>query len=181
MADSKNQSSPILVILCALGVFAFLLMVIYPNHRSIKEYDRRIALLNEEIALRQTLAPVYGQLIERVRLAPSTRLKTPKKKTLDIKNGGRLTSLFQRVALTAGVVLEGVIPDARAYERGDGRLTVDVIFRGPFAPLQTLINTIVEQPFVERIQRIQVKNSDDGKWIKLSVSLLHNSAHTDSQ
>lgn len=173
MADSKNQSSPILVILCALGVFAFLLMVIYPNHRSIKEYDRRIASLNDEIALRQTLAPVYGQLIERVRLAPSTHLKAPEKKRLDIKNGGRLTRSFQAVAQTAGVVLEGVIPDAQTYVRGDGSLTVDVVFHGEFLNLQALINTIVEQPFVERIQRIQVKNGDENKWIKLSVSLLH--------
>jgi len=36
-----------------------------------------------------------------------------------------------------------------------------------------VINTIVEQPFVDRIHQIQVRCADENKWIKLSVSLLH--------
>ena len=79
MADSKNQSSPILVILCALGLLAFLLLVIYPNYRSMQEYDRQLSLLKEEIALRQSLAPIYGKLIEKVHIAPTTQLKSPEK------------------------------------------------------------------------------------------------------
>jgi hypothetical protein len=79
MADAKQQSSPILVILCALGLIAFMFLVIYPNYRSMQEYDRQISLLNEEIAMRQSLAPIYGKLIEKVHMAPSTQLKSPEK------------------------------------------------------------------------------------------------------
>jgi hypothetical protein len=175
MADSKNQSSPILVILCALGLLAFLLLVIYPNYRSMQEYDRHISLLKEEIALRQSLAPIYGKLIEKVHIAPSTQLKSPEKELLDIKNAGRLTRIFLDIAQTAGLVLESVIPDAQAYEQGNGngRLTVDVVFRGAFLTVQPLINTIVEQSFVDRIESIQIKNAEENKWVKLSVSLNH--------
>ena len=173
MADAKQQSSPILVILCALGLVAFMLLVIYPNYRSIQEYNRQISLLNEEIAMRQSLGPIYGMLIEKVHMAPSTQLKSPEKTMVDIKNAGRLTRIFQDIAQAASLALESVIPDAQAFEKGNGRLTVDVVFRGQFLNVQSLINTIVEQSFVDRIQRIQIKNAEADTWVKLSVSLNH--------
>jgi hypothetical protein len=173
MADTKQQSSPILVILCALGLIAFMFLVIYPNYRSMQEYDRQISLLNEEIAMRQSLAPIYGKLIEKVHMAPSMQLKSPEKTMVDIKDAGRLTRIFQDIAQTAGLALESVIPDAQAFEQRNGRLTVDVVFSGQFLNVRPLIHTIVEQSFVDRIERIQVKNADADKWVKLSVSLNH--------
>lgn len=161
------------MILCALGLLAFLLLVIYPNYRSLQEYDRQIVSLNEEIARRHSLAPVYGMLIERVRIAPPIQLKSPEKTMLDIKNSGRLTQIFQDIAQSAGLELESVVPDTQGYEPGNGHLTVDVVFRGSFLKVQPLINTIVEQSFVDRIDRIQVKNAEKNKWVKLSISLNH--------
>jgi hypothetical protein len=173
MTDSKNQSSPILVILCAFGVLAFLLLVIYPNYRVMKDYDRQIGGLEAEIALRRSLAPLYGKLIEKVRIAPSTHLASPERTVLDVKHPGRLTRVFQEVAQTAGLVMESVIPDAQAFEQGSGRLVVDVVFRGNFLSVQPLINTILEQPFVERIHSIQIQRMEEDKWINLSVAVFH--------
>lgn len=173
MADPKNQSSPILVILCALGLLAFLLLVIYPNYRNLREYDRQIASLNGEIALRQALAPIYRKLVEKARIAPPMQLRSPEKTALDMKNTGRLTQIFQDIAQTAGLTLESVIPDAQAFNQGDGRLLVEVVFRGEFLNVQPLINTIVEQAFVDRVEKIQVRSTEENKWIGLSVSLLH--------
>ena len=173
MADVKNQSSPILVILCTLGLLAFLILVIYPNYRNMKEYDRQISMLNGEIALRQSLAPIYSKLIEKARIAPSTQLISPEKTALDMENTGRLAQIFQDIANTAGLTLESVTPDAQTFDQGNGLLMVDVVFRGEFLNVQPLINTIVEQPFVNRIHQIHVRCAEENKWIKLSVSLLH--------
>lgn len=173
MADSKNQSSPILVIFCALGLLAFLLLVIYPNYRSMREYDRQISALNGEIALRQALAPIYKKLVEKARIAPSTQLKSPEKTALDMENTGRLAQIFQNFADTAGLTLESVIPDAQTFDQEKGLLMVEVVFRGEFLNVQPLINTIAEQSFVDRIHKIQVSCADENKSIKLSVSLLH--------
>ncbi len=173
MADPKNQSSPILVILCILGLFAFLFLVIYPNFRSIREYERQITALNGEIALRQALVPIYRKLVKKARIAPSTQLKLPEKIALDMKDTGRLTQIFQDIAKTAGLTLESVIPDTQSFDKGNGYLLVAVVFRGDFLNVQSLINTIVEQPFVDRIYKIQVRNAEENKWIQLSVSLLH--------
>jgi len=173
MADVKNQSSPILVILCTLGLLAFLILVIYPNYRNMKEYDRQISMLNGEIALRQALAPIYSKLVEKARIAPSTQLISPEKTALDMENTGRLAQIFQDIANTAGLTLESVTPDAQTFDQGNGLLMVDVVFRGEFLNVQPLINTIVEQSFVDRIHQIQVRCADENKWIRLSVSLLH--------
>ncbi|MBC2713344.1 MAG: hypothetical protein HGJ94_20805 [Desulfosarcina sp.] len=173
MAAPKNQSNPILVIICAFGLLAFLLVVIYPNYRTISEYDRQISALNGEIALRQAIAPIYGKLVEKARITPSTQLKSPKKTALDMEKAGRLTQIFQDIAKTAGLTLESVIPDAQAFDQNTGRLLVDVVFRGDFLNVQPLINTIGEQSFVDRLQKIQVRTAKENKWIKLSVSLLH--------
>lgn len=173
MAHPKKQSSPILVILCVLGLLAFLLLVIYPNYRNMREYDRQISTLNGEIVLRQALAPIYRKLVEKARISPSTQLKSPEKKVLDIKNTLRLTQIFQNIAKTADLRLESVIPDAQAFDQGNGRLLVEVVFRGDYLNVQPLINTIVEQSFVDRVHKIQVRNTEGNKWIKLSVSLLH--------
>jgi hypothetical protein len=173
MADVKNQSSPILVILCTLGLLAFLILVIYPNYRNMKEYDRQISMLNGEIALRQALAPIYSKLVEKARIAPSTQLISPETTALDMENTGRLAQIFQDIANTAGLTLESVTPDAQTFDQGNGLLMVDVVFRGEFLNVQPLINTIVEQSFVDRIHQIQVRCAEENKWIKLSASLLH--------
>jgi hypothetical protein len=60
----------------------------------MKDYDRQISALNGEIVLRQTLAPIYSQLIEKARIAPSTQLTSPEKTALDIGNTGRLAQIF---------------------------------------------------------------------------------------
>jgi len=172
MADVKNQSSPILVILCTLGLLAFLILVIYPNYRNMKEYDRQISMLNGEIALRQALAPIYSKLVEKARIAPSTQLISPEKTALDMENTGRLAQIFQDIANTAGLTLESVTPDAQTFDQGNGLLMVDVVFRGEFLNVQPLINTIVEQSFVDHIHQIHVRCADEDKQIKLSVALL---------
>ncbi|WP_372679590.1 hypothetical protein [Desulfosarcina sp.] len=169
----KNQSSPILVILCAFGLLAFLALVLYPNYRTMKDYDRQISALNREIALRQALSPIYSKLVDQLRMAPSTQLKAPEKKALDVANTGRLAQIFQEIADNAELTLESVIPDAQSVDQGNRRLMVEVVFRGELLNVQPLINTIVEQSFVDRIHRIQVRSAEENKWINLSVSLLH--------
>lgn len=173
MVDSKKQSNPILVILCALGLIAFLLLAIYPNYRTLCEYDRRISALKGEIALRQALAPIYGKLIEKARIAPSIQLKSPEKKGLDLEDTGRLTQIFQDIAIASGLMLKSVIPDAQAFVRNDRCLLVDVVFCGDFMNVQPLINTIAEQPFVDRVQKFRVRTAQEDKRIRLTVSLLH--------
>jgi hypothetical protein len=105
--------------------------------------------------LRQTLAPIYSQLIEKARIAPSTQLTSPEKTALDIGNTGRLAQIFQHIAKTAGMTLESVTPDAQSVDQGNGLLMVEVIFRGEFLNVQPLINTIVGQSFVDRIQGVK--------------------------
>lgn len=173
MADSKNQNSPILVIFCGLGLLAFLFLVIYPNYRSMREYDRQISALNGEIALRQALAPIYKKLVEKARIAPSTQLKSPEKTALGMESTGRLAQIFQNIADTAGLTLESVIPDAQTFDQGNGLLMVEVVFRGEFLNFQPLINTIAEQSFVDRIHNIHIRCADENKSIKLAVSLFH--------
>jgi len=173
MTNTKNQSSPILVILCAFGLLAFLVLVIYPNYRTMKDYDRQISALNGEIALRQALSPIYSKLVDQARITPTTQLKSPKKKALDMENTGRLAQIFQDIANNAELTLESVIPDAQTVDQGKGRLMVEVVFQGEFLNVQPLINTIAEQSFVDRIHKIQVRNAEENKRINLSVSLLH--------
>lgn len=181
MADSKNQSSPILVILCALGLVAFLFLVIFPNYRNMRAYDRQIAILEQEIALRQALAPIYGKLVEKARIVPSTQLKLPEKTALDMEDTGRLTQLFQTIANTAGLTLISVIPDAQSFGQGNGRLRAEIVFRGEFLNVQPLINTILEQPFVEHIQKVHVRSAEEKKSISLSVSLLYRRSGMENQ
>jgi len=69
--------------------------------------------------------------------------------------------------------MESVIPDAQAFEQGRGRLAVDVVFRGDFLNGQSLINAIFAQSFVDRIQGIQIKNTEEKKWINLSLTVYH--------
>jgi hypothetical protein len=130
-------------------------------------------VLNGEIALRQALAPIYSKLVEKARIAPSTQLISPETTALDMENTGRLAQIFQDIANTAGLTLESVTPDAQTFDQGNGLLMVDVVFRGEFLNVQPLINTIVEQSFVDRIHQIQVRCAEENKWIKLSASLLH--------
>lgn len=173
MTGGKNQNNPILVILCALGLIGFLLLVIYPNHRALKGCDRQIAALNGEIALRQALAPTYGKLVEQTRRVPSTSLALPSETVLDIQDTGDLTRIFQDVAVAAGLTLVSIRPDAQTADRRQGRLRVEVSFRGDFLNFQPLLKTILGRSFVDRIESIQVQGASVNQRITLSVVLYH--------
>jgi hypothetical protein len=174
MADSKSQrSSPILVVLCALGLVAFLILVIYPNDRTLSKYDRQISDLKREIALRQALAPLYKRLVEKLQIVPPNQLVTQEKTTLDIENTGRLTQIFQEIATETNLSLESVIPDAQAFNQITGQLLVEVVFRGDFLNVQPLINTIGKRSYVDHIRRLQVRATGENKRIGLTISLFH--------
>lgn len=173
MTDNKKQSNPILVILCALGVVAFLLFVIYPNYTRLQEFDRQIASLTDDITVRQSLAPVFKTLVQKARIEPSNLLIAPAPSTLDRNDTGRLTTLFQDIAASANMRLISITPDSQVYERASGRLLVDVVFIGSYSDIQVLINRIAAKAFVEEIHGIDIRCAENEKRIDLSIALFY--------
>ncbi|BBO80078.1 hypothetical protein [Desulfosarcina ovata] len=171
MTVSKNQNSPILVVLCAFGLAAFLVLVIYPNYRTLKEVDRKITALNEEIVSRQTLVPIYARLMQKAGNVISSHLKAPEQSSLALAETARLAELFQEIADPTGMTLESVVPDAEAVTPRAERLRVDVAFGGNFLPMQALIDAIAAQPFVDRIDAISITNENTKKRISLALTL----------
>ena len=173
MMENKKQSNPILVILCALGVVAFLLFVIYPNYARLKDIDGQITTLRDDIAVRQSLAPLFKTLIEKARITPSEHLIVPTPSSLDRNDAGRLSIIFKEVAAASNMRLESVTPDSQAYDRDSGRLLVDVVFTGGYSNIQGLINTIAAKAFVEEIHGIDVRRAETEKRIGLAITLFY--------
>jgi len=173
MMEIKKQSNPILVILCALGVVAFLLLVIYPNYARLNDIDGQIAALKDDIAVRQSLAPIFKTLIEKARVKPSEHLIAPTPSSLDRNDAVRLSLIFKDIAAAVNMRLDSITPDSQAYDRDSGRLLVDVVFTGGYSDIQALINTIAATAFVEEIHGIDIRCAGAKKRIGLSIALFY--------
>jgi hypothetical protein len=158
-----------LTYLCVL--LLYLLLVIYPQHLSLAEADLDIKKLKVSIEEQKILYPIFQDLLKKVRVKDTEALPFPKKAKLMRNETAKISSIFQEIAQKSNLVLKEIIPDADALISGAGYLKLNLTVKGNFLDLRNFMLQLGELPYLEHIERIQIRSVQDSKEISFKFFL----------
>jgi hypothetical protein len=158
-----------LVCLCVL--LFFFLLVIYPQRISLAEADLDIKKSKVRIEEQKILYPIFQNLLKKARAKDSEGLPFPKKRKLMRNETAKISSIFQEIAQKSNLVLKEIIPDVGALISGAEYLKLNLTVKGNFLDLRNFMLQLGELPYLEHIDRIQIRSFQDSKEISFKILL----------
>ncbi len=157
------------LLLVCLALFIFAL---YPGLRSSRDLDRRILSIETSIGQQELLGPLHGSLATGSRPHPGVRMQSTFKKRLNRRDIIRLLHIFGPVAEKSGLALTRCTPDIDTLRSGAPRLLVNLSAVGPWSGFRAFLIGASQIPFVERMGRIRVETTAEGKTYSMNLWLL---------
>jgi hypothetical protein len=155
--------------LCVL--LLFFLLVVYPQRISLAEADLDIKKLKVRIEEQKMLYPIFQNLLKKARVKDTEGLPFPKKTKLTRDEILKISSIFQKITQKSNLILKEIIPDVDALISDSGYLKLNLIVKGEFSDLRNLMLQLGELPYLEHIERIQIRSVQDSKEISLKILL----------
>jgi hypothetical protein len=154
---------------CAL--LFFFLLVVYPQRISLAEADLDIKKLKGSIAEQKILYPIFQDFLKKARVKDTESLPFPKKTKLMRSETAKISSIFQKITQKSNLVLKEIIPDVDALISGSGYLKLNLTVQGEFLDLRNFMLHLGELPYLEHIERIQIRSIQDTKEISFKILL----------
>lgn len=158
-----------LTYLCVLLFFS--LLVIYPQRISLADADLDIKKLKGRIEEQKVLYPIFQNLLKKARVKDTKGLPFPKKTKLTRDETGKISSIFQKITQKSNLTLKEITPDIDALISGSEYLKLDLIVKGEFLDLRNFMLQLGELPYLEHIERIQIRSVQDSKEISFKILL----------
>ena len=79
MSNNPLAQSLLIFLICAVGIAAFVLLIVLPSQKTSAEMDQEIDILQARIEEQRILTPVFHSLLKRAKTAPPSALPSPKK------------------------------------------------------------------------------------------------------
>lgn len=172
MALNKPHSSNLVYLaICGLCILTFIVVGIYPNHLAMGQMDEEINALRTKIQSQKLLHPIYLKLIKQMQQKPPEGLPLPEKTTIDKDDIDSINDKFFSIAQSSGVNFESASPDPSSYLEETSWLTMNVVFSGDFFNLRRLLMNISQQPYLNKIDHLELKTEGDRKQIRLKLIL----------
>ena len=158
-----------LICLCVLLLLSVL--VIYPQRISLAGADLDIKKLKGRIEEQKLLYPIFQNLLKKVRAKDTEGLPFPKKAKLTRDETGKISSIFKKIVQKSNLTLKEITPDIDALI-GDSRyLKLNLIVKGEFLDLRNFMLQLGKLPYLEYIERIQIRSVQDSKEISFKILL----------
>ena len=158
------------LVICLVGLAAFILLFIWPDHRAIKKQEAAIVELNRTIQIQGVLTPVYKDLSAKARFEKPA-LPFPDRKPLDRGEIGKLSGLFKDMAEQSGLTFAALTPRADSMPDAGGDMELDVSVAGEFYDLRKFMVAIGGLPYLERTEWLQVSGAETVKNMNLKLWL----------
>lgn len=149
----------------------FSVLVIYPQRISLAGADLDIKKLKGRIEEQKLLYPIFQNLLKKVRVKDTEGLPFPKKAKLARDETGKISSIFQKIAQKSNLTLKEITPDIDALIGGSRYLKLNLIVKGEFLDLRNFMLQLGELPYLEYIERIQIRSVQDSKEISFKILL----------
>jgi hypothetical protein len=152
-------------------VLVFILVLILPINHSLKKQDEEIQDLEQKLKDQAMLQPLYLGLTAKARFDKPDGLPVPDPAPLPRADLGKLTELFSAPARDAGLTFVKVQPDINSLREGHGLLLTEVTLLGDFPRLQKYFLGLGRLPFLNHVERVDVRRTKDGDEIGLRLWL----------
>jgi len=166
------KRSLVYLLICVVGVAAFVVIGILPAQRSLDKLEEEIAKVRAEIERKKILSPVFTELLGKVRSKEKTILPFPSPSPLPEEATGRLSMMFGEMARKCDLEANSVLPDFKSLGGDSGTLGVDILLKGGFFNFRKFLLLLGEQPYLKHIEEIQVREIPGGRKFRLKLRLL---------
>lgn len=158
--------------ICLAGVAAFILVAIYPYHRSLSNLKKEIVRIKVDIEGKKILSPLFIQLLAKLRASEKTDLPIPAPKPLPEGETGKLASMFGELARQCELRVESVTPDFASLGGQSRNLRVDVLLNGGFFQFRQFLLLLAGQPFIHDIEEIRIREIPGGRQFRVKTRIL---------
>ena len=175
MADRLSTNplaqSLLILIVCGVGVLAFVLLIILPSKKSARELDREIEVMNARIEEQRILTPVFHSLLKRAKMAPPSGLPVPEKTKLSHGDINTISNVFQDIAARHNLKLEDIKTDVGSMVEDAGYLSMQLRLNGSFYKFREFLVDLGSIPSLEHIEEINIRPQKKSRELEIKLWL----------
>ncbi len=149
--------SMLILIVCVVGILAFMLLIILPSEKSSKELDLEISKLNARMEEQRILTPVFHSLLKRSKIAPPSDLPVPERTKLTYGSINTISNVFQDIAARHNLKLEEIKTDVGSMVQDTGYLSMQLRLSGDFYKFREFLVDLGSIPSLEHIEEINIR------------------------
>lgn len=149
--------SMLILIVCVVGILAFMLLIILPSEKSSKELDLEISKLNARMEEQRILTPVFHSLLKRSKMAPPSDLPVPERTKLTYGSINTISNVFQDIAARHNLKLEEIKTDVGSMVQDTGYLSMQLRLSGDFYKFREFLVDLGSIPSLEHIEEINIR------------------------
>lgn len=147
----------LILVVCVVGILAFILLIILPSEKSSKELDQEISKLNARMEEQRILTPVFHSLLKRSKMAPPSDLPVPERKKLTYGSINTISNVFQDIAARHNLKLEEIKTDVGSMVQDTGYLSMQLRLNGDFYKFRDFLVDLGSIPSLEHIEEINIR------------------------
>ena len=160
------------LLMCGLGVLAFIAIGLYPSQRSLGALDMEITKVRDNIEEQKVLSPLYKELLEKTQVKGSDVLPSPIKSRLPQDKTEEIPVIFGQIARKCNLEAISITPDVMSLADGSGLLLVNAVMKGNFLDFRKFLIELGGIPYLEHIEEIHIQEAVKGKELRLKIWLV---------
>ncbi len=162
------------LLMCGLGVLAFIAIGPYSSRKSLGALEMKITKIRSHIEEQKALSPVYNDLLEKMRVKGSDILPSPIKSRLPQDKTEEIPIIFREIAKKCNLDAVSIIPDVKSLDRDSGFLLVNAFVKGNFFDFRKFLIELGKVSYLEHIEEIHIQETIGGKELRLKIWLALN-------
>ena len=174
--SAKISSNPlaqslVILVICAVGILAFFLLIIFPSQKTSADLDQEIEKLTVRIEEQRILTPVFHSLLKRAKKEGPSELPSPEKSKLTHGDMNAISTVFQDFAGRHNLKLEEITTDDSSLMQESGYLLMRLRLSGDFFKIRKFLIDIGSIPSLEHIEEINIGSRKTSKELRLKIWL----------
>ena len=158
-------------LICAGVIFGFILLAVYPYHKSLANIDLEIDKINTRIQKQKLLSPLYKNLLQKARLRKPEGLPFPEEGKLARNETGKISSILQEIADKSNLKLQDIILDPDSVTGKSKHLGIDIVAEGGFFDFRDFLMRLAERPYLEHIEQIQIQTGKESSGLEFKLKI----------
>jgi len=167
-----SQRSLFYFALFGVVILVIILIMVYPDYRTLAALDKNIKQLNTKIETQKLLFPLFQKMLTEIDIKLPAGVTFPKEEKLSQEKAERIVSVFHELAGKSGLKVVEVSPDVGSTLNGSGFLLVNVVVKGDFFRMREFLLELGNLPYLEKIEQIKLQNIEGGKEARLKIWLI---------
>ena len=153
-------------------ILVVILLLIYPDYRTLAALDKSIIHLNAKIETQKLLFPLFQKMLTEIDLKLPEGAAFPKEEKLTQEKAEGIVSVFYELAGKFRLKVVEISPDVESTLDGSGFVLMNVVVNGDFSELREFLLELGNLPYLEKIEQIKLQNTEAGKEVRLKIWLV---------